>query len=38
MRHAIERNLPAPFTDPVQLERWNQASNALFQQGIYRNT
>jgi AcrR family transcriptional regulator len=37
MRDAIERHLPAAFTDPDQLERWNQASNALFQHGLYRN-
>ena len=36
MRDAIERHLPAPFTDPRQLERWNQATNALFQRGLYR--
>jgi TetR/AcrR family transcriptional regulator, regulator of cefoperazone and chloramphenicol sensitivity len=36
MRHAIERHLPAPFTDQHELERWNQASNALFQHGLYR--
>lgn len=36
MREAIERHLPAPFTDPDELERWNQASNALFQHGLYR--
>jgi hypothetical protein len=38
MRDAIERHLPAPFTDAGQLERWNQASNALFQQGVYGPT
>jgi AcrR family transcriptional regulator len=36
MRDAIERHLPAPFGDPAQLERWNQATNALFHQGLYR--
>jgi len=36
MREAIERHLTAPFTDPDQLERWNQATNALFQHGLYR--
>jgi TetR/AcrR family transcriptional regulator, regulator of cefoperazone and chloramphenicol sensitivity len=36
MREAIERHLAAPFTDPAELERWNQASNALFQHGLYR--
>jgi AcrR family transcriptional regulator len=36
MREAIERHLPASFTDPTELERWNQASNALFFQGLYQ--
>ncbi len=36
MREAIERHLPAPFTDPEELDRWNQATNALFQRGLYR--
>jgi AcrR family transcriptional regulator len=37
MRQAIENCLAAPFDDPAQLERWNQATNALFQRGLYRS-
>ena len=37
MREAIERHLPAPFTEPHELERWNQATNGLFQRGLYRS-
>jgi hypothetical protein len=32
----IERHLEASFADPAQLERWNRATNALFQEGLYR--
>jgi AcrR family transcriptional regulator len=38
MRDAIERHLEASFTDPAQLERWNRATNALFQEGLYRRS
>lgn len=37
MSEAIERHVPAAFTDPEQLEIWDQASNALFQHGLYRD-
>jgi AcrR family transcriptional regulator len=37
MRDAIERHLPAPFDDPAQMARWNEATNALFYRGLYRN-
>jgi AcrR family transcriptional regulator len=36
MRTAIERHLPAAFIDGAQLERWNEATNGLFRQGLYR--
>jgi AcrR family transcriptional regulator len=34
---AINRHLPADLRDPEQLERWNQASSALFREGVYRS-
>lgn len=36
MSSAISRHLPEPFFSPKQLERWNSASNALFEHGVYR--
>jgi AcrR family transcriptional regulator len=36
LKEAIDRHLPAPFSTPAQLERWNAASNALFREGTYR--
>ncbi len=33
---AIDRHLPERFFTPIQLERWNAASTALFREGIYR--
>jgi AcrR family transcriptional regulator len=33
---AVDRHLPQPFFVPEQLERWNEASNALFREGAYR--
>ena len=35
---AINRHLPAGLRDAEQLERWNQASSALFKEGVYRPT
>jgi AcrR family transcriptional regulator len=35
---AINRHLPTPFLSDTQLERWNSASNALFREGMYRNS
>jgi AcrR family transcriptional regulator len=37
LRDAIERHLPAAFTTTEQLARWNEASNALFERGVYRH-
>ncbi len=34
---AIDRHLPEPYRTPAMLERWNAASSALFQRGIYQN-
>jgi AcrR family transcriptional regulator len=36
LQQAIGRHLPGPFLAPEQLERWNTASNSLFQRGVYR--
>jgi AcrR family transcriptional regulator len=33
---AIDRHLPDPYRSPEMLERWNRASSALFQRGMYR--
>jgi AcrR family transcriptional regulator len=33
---AIDRHLPAPYRSAEMLERWNRASSALFQRGVYR--
>jgi AcrR family transcriptional regulator len=33
---AIDRHLPEPYRSPEMLERWNRASSALFQRGMYR--
>ena len=38
LKDAIDRHLPAPFSTPAQLERWNTASNALFREGTYRRS
>lgn len=35
--HAISRHIPAALHDPDQFERWNQAANALFGNGLYQN-
>ncbi|HEY4779306.1 MAG TPA: helix-turn-helix domain-containing protein [Solirubrobacterales bacterium] len=32
---AIDRHLPEPYRSPEMLERWNRASSALFQRGMY---
>ncbi len=32
---AIDRHLPTPFRAPEMLERWNEASSALFRSGMY---
>jgi AcrR family transcriptional regulator len=37
LEQAINRHLPAPLRDPEQLERWNQATTALFREGVYDN-
>lgn len=34
---AISRVLERPFTDPEELERWNQASRMLFGESAYRS-
>jgi AcrR family transcriptional regulator len=36
-REAIEGHLEAAFFEPAQLDRWNEASNALFRHGVYRS-
>jgi AcrR family transcriptional regulator len=33
---AVNRHLPEPYRSPEMLERWNRASSALFQRGMYR--
>ena len=33
---AIDRHLPKPFRAHEMLERWNEASSALFRLGLYR--
>lgn len=33
---ALDRHLPAPFRDPEQLERWNQATSDLISRGALR--
>jgi AcrR family transcriptional regulator len=34
---AISRHLPDQFFSPDQLERWNAATSALFERGLYRS-
>ncbi|MDQ6916087.1 MAG: TetR/AcrR family transcriptional regulator [Actinomycetota bacterium] len=35
MSRAVSRHLPEDFLEPAQLERWNQATTALFRRGFY---
>jgi AcrR family transcriptional regulator len=38
LRTHIERQLPAPLTDPVQLSRWEDSVNELLREGFFRRT
>jgi AcrR family transcriptional regulator len=38
LRTHIERQLPAPLTDPTQVQRWQAAVNSLLREGLFRRT
>jgi AcrR family transcriptional regulator len=37
LERAINRHLPAPFSEPESLERWRKADTALFRRALYRD-
>jgi hypothetical protein len=36
LRTHLDRHLPALFTSPEQLERWQAATNTLIREGLFR--
>jgi len=38
LRTHIERQLPGPLTDPMQLVRWQESVNELLREGFFRRT
>ena len=37
LRGHIERHLPARFTEPTQLQRWQESVNTLLREGLFRH-
>ncbi|WP_255507223.1 TetR/AcrR family transcriptional regulator [Mycolicibacterium sp. 018/SC-01/001] len=35
LRYHVDRHLPAPLTDPVQLERWQRSVDTLLRDGLF---